>query len=185
MKRDERSITEQVKSGFRIVGAILASFAAFLVFSVGYSYVARPEQQRIVTGWIILVATVTIMFVTVRFWANWFCGIVSYVAVRSIVLLVLVLVGGVHASPWYVAGFCALAWLLALLSIHLYRRRHFSILDHVGLTGGATCLFLGILRMATTGSTNAGLIPLVIAVALLLPTAFEKSLTRLTERTSS
>ncbi len=185
MRRDQRSVREQVKSGLRIAGEILASFAAFLAFSTGYSYVARPEQQRVVIGWIILVTTVVIMFASVRVWANWFCGVVSYIAVRSIVLLFLVLVGLVHASVWYVAGFCGLAWLLALLSIRFYRRRNFSILDHVSLTGGAAFLFLGILRVGATGSKNAGLIPLVIAIALLVPSAFEKSFTRLIERTPS
>ena|SRR6266849_3793383 len=184
MKRDERSITEQVKSGFRIVGAILASFAAFLVFGTGYRYVTGPEQQHVVIGWILLLATVVTMLVSVRLWANWFCGIVSYIAVRSIVLLVFVFIGRIQAPLWYVSSFCGLVWVLALLSIRFYRRQNFSALDHVGLTGGATFLFLGILRMGTTGSKDAGLIPLVIAVVLLLPSAFEKSRTHLTERTS-
>src|SRR6266852_8593021 len=104
MKRDERSITEQVKSGFRIVGAILASFAAFLVFGTGYRYVTGPEQQHVVIGWILLLATVVTMLVSVRLWANWFCGIVSYAAVCCIFLLVSASAGWIRAPVWYVVS---------------------------------------------------------------------------------
>jgi len=67
---DERPAIEQVKSGLKIVGAILSSFAAFLLFAIGYVDITRPEWQHIALGWLLLMTTVAAMFVTVHFWAD-------------------------------------------------------------------------------------------------------------------
>jgi hypothetical protein len=64
---DNRPAIEQVKSGFKIVGAILTSFAAMVLVSVGYLDITNPEKHRVGLGWVLLLATIVTMFFTVRF----------------------------------------------------------------------------------------------------------------------
>jgi hypothetical protein len=44
---DKSPVIEQVKSGFKIAGAILTSFAAITLFIVGYVDVTTPEKQHV------------------------------------------------------------------------------------------------------------------------------------------
>ena len=75
---DQRPVIEQVKSGFKIAAAILTSFAAVVLFIVGYVGVTTPERQHVALGWIILVVVAATLLFTVKFWATWFCGVASY-----------------------------------------------------------------------------------------------------------
>ena len=43
---DKSPVIEQVKSGFKIAGAILTSFAAITLFIVGYADVTTPDTVR-------------------------------------------------------------------------------------------------------------------------------------------
>lgn len=126
---DERPVIEQVKSGFKIAGAILSSFAAFVLFLTGYSYiVGGGEQRSSALGWLLVMATTVTMFATVHFWAKWFCGIVSYGAVRATVLVFFA--GRAGLSYWHAAGIAASLWFMAIVSIHFYGRRHFQPLTN-------------------------------------------------------
>src|SRR5690348_6189606 len=83
----KRPVIEQVKSGFKIVAAILFSFAAFLAVEVSYLGITQHSAKLShPSAWALLTMIVVLMFLTVRFWAKWFCGIVSYLAVRSMLL---------------------------------------------------------------------------------------------------
>jgi hypothetical protein len=169
---DKRPAIEQVKSGFRIVGAILTSFAAIVLFTVGYIDITKPEKQHVALGWVILLTTVVSMLFTVRFWATWFCGIVSYLAVR---LTWFVLLGQKERlSLWIAIGLCASLWFMAILSIQFYRRREFSYFDQLSITTAAVCLFWGFARLGT-----AMLLPTVIGLPLLFFSASKKPLNHL------
>ena len=93
MKRDNRPAMEQVKSGFKIAGGILSSFAAFVLFAVSYIDIMHPENKHLTAGWILLVATALAMFASVQVWARWFCAIVSYAAVRCTLFIIPALMG--------------------------------------------------------------------------------------------
>ena len=161
---DDRPAIEQVKSGFKIVGAMLASFAAMVLFFIGYIAVTSPEKQRVVLGSVLLLATIITMFFTVRFWAKWFCGIASYVAVRSTFLIFSVQKG--QLSPWVAIALTASLWLMAILSIRFYSRRMFSYFDQLSITTAAACLFWGFGKLGTAGGT-AMLVPVAIGLPLL------------------
>lgn len=62
---DERPPLEQVKSGFRIVGAMLLCLAAFLLFSKGYTLLTARHDAQATVGWILLATTGGTLFLTV------------------------------------------------------------------------------------------------------------------------
>jgi hypothetical protein len=182
---DERPVIEQVKSGFKIAGAILSTFGAFLLFLIGYSHILRPERQEQAIGLLILVTIVIAMFVSVRFWAKWVCGIITYLAVRSTLLVIFAGRGRYSDfSFWSAVAFTGSLWLMATLSIHFYSRRHFSMLDQLSITTAAIGLFWGFLRLATVGN-NGILLPIAIGTPLLLVTAYEKKLKHFANKLSS
>lgn len=182
---DERPAIEQVKSGFKIAGAILSSFAAFLLFGVGYIDITRPEHQEPAVGSLILVTLVVAMFLTVRFWVKWFCGIVSYLAVRSTFLVFFAGRGRFsELSFWSAVAFSASLWFMAILSIHFYKRSHFSILDQLSITTAASCLFWGFLRLDAVGD-NGMLLPFAIGIPLMMFSAYEKTLKRFGHKLSA
>jgi hypothetical protein len=170
---DKRPVSEQVKSGFKITGAILVSFAAVVLFIIGYTDVVTPEKQHVALGWTILVATAATLMFTVRFWANWFCGVASYLAVRSTFLIFFAHKG--KLSLPIAVGLTVSLWLMAILSIRFYKKRKFSKFDQIGITTAAICLFWGFARVGTMGD-NAMLLPFLVGIPLLLLAASEKSL---------
>ncbi len=178
---EKRPAIEQVKSGFRIAGAILTSFAAFLLFTIGYVDVTTPEKQYGGLGWVILLTTVVSMFVTVRFWATWFCGIVSYLALRSTLLVLFAQKG--RMSPWVAVGLSLSLWLMAVLSIQFYHRHKFSYFDQLSITTAAVCLFWGFARLGTAGDKTL-LLPIVIGLPLLFFSGSKKPLMHLLHKFS-
>jgi hypothetical protein len=175
------AIEHQVKSGFKIVGAILASFAAMVLVSVGYLDITNPEKHRVSLGWVLLLTTIVTMFFTVRFWASWFCGIASYLAVRSTFLIFFVQKG--RLSLWTAIGLTVSFWLMAILAIQFYRRHKFSYFDQLSITAAAVCLFWGFARLGTVGD-NAMLVPVAIGLPLLLFSASKKPLRHLLHKFS-
>ena len=91
--RDKRTIGEQIKSGFRLAGWVLLTLAfIFLVLAstallVGKSNHTQPIPRLLgVCG---LLATSTVMFITVRRWAKWFVGALGYMILKLAVSLLL------------------------------------------------------------------------------------------------
>jgi hypothetical protein len=172
-----RRVIEQVKSGFKIVAAILFSFAAFLL--VGISYVGITQDSPKLShgsAWALLMTMTMLMFVTVRFWAKWFCGITSYLAVRSMLLPLFAGRGSLSDVPLRSAvAITASFWLMAILSIHFYRRHHFSIFDQVSITGAAISLFIGFVRLGSAGN-NGIVLPVLMGIPLLVLSSYQKPL---------
>jgi hypothetical protein len=179
---DQRPVIEQVKSGFKIAGAILTSFAAVVLFIVGYVDVTTPERQHVALGWTILVAVAVTLLFTVKFWATWFCGVASYLAVRSTLLIFFAHKG--KLSLPIAIGITVSLWLIAILSIKFYKKRRFSKFDQVCITTAAICLFWGFARLGVMGD-NAMLLPLLVGIPLLLVSASEKSLKHVFRRFST
>jgi len=181
---DQRQAIKHLKVGLKIVAAIIFSFAAFA--SVALSYIGITQglhrDPRLAAWWALLVTTAVIMFISVRFWARWFCGIISYLAVRTTLLALFA--GKVGMSYRNAIGISASMWFMAILSIHFYRRHQFSSLDQLSLTAAAICLFVGFTRLGITGN-NAMLLPVALGIPLLLFSAYQKPLTRLVHKVFS
>jgi hypothetical protein len=97
--RDQRTIGEQIKSGFRLAGWILLTFG-FIVFLLGSTrfFLAQNENPqpilRLLGACGLLVGSI-VMFVTVRRWVKWFFGALGYFAIRVAIALLL----GLPRSP--------------------------------------------------------------------------------------
>jgi hypothetical protein len=85
--RDDRTIGEQVKSGFRITGLLLLALGfMFIVFGsttlfLGKGNFIGPIYR--VLGACGLATTSTVMFFTVRHWVKWFIGALGYLALKA------------------------------------------------------------------------------------------------------
>jgi hypothetical protein len=85
----ERTVGEQVRSGFRIAGLVVLAFAFFValtwaaMFSLGGSGNLTSNSHRIL-GSFALVALAFVLFFTTRYWAKWVLGIVCYCLVRTL-----------------------------------------------------------------------------------------------------
>jgi hypothetical protein len=97
--RDERTIGEQIKSGFRLDGWILLTFG-FILLLLGSTrfFLGKNENPqpifRLLGACGLIVASI-VMFVSVRRWVRWFFGALGYFAFRVAVALLL----GLPRSP--------------------------------------------------------------------------------------
>ena len=93
--RDKRTVGEQIRSGFRLAGWILLTLAFIsLVLASTASVVGNANgnyTQPIhrLLGACGLLATSTVMFITVRRWAKWFVGALGYMILKVAVSLLL------------------------------------------------------------------------------------------------
>ncbi len=93
--RDKRTVGEQIKSGFRLAGWILLTLAfVSLVFASTASLVGKgngnyTQPIHRLLGAFGLLATSTVMFITVRRWAKWFVGALGYMILKLAVSLLL------------------------------------------------------------------------------------------------
>src|ERR1700740_1527543 len=91
--RDERTVGEQVKSGFRLAGWLLLTLAfiyALLLFAgflVGKGDYNQPIYR--VAGACGLVALSVVIFMTVRHWVGWFIGALGYFVLKTAFALLL------------------------------------------------------------------------------------------------
>jgi hypothetical protein len=91
--RDERTVGEQIKSGFRLVGWILLTLAVVwaLLVSIGavLNKTAHPSLFVRAAGACGLVAISIVLFVSTQYWAKWFVGFLGLYAFKSAFALVL------------------------------------------------------------------------------------------------
>jgi hypothetical protein len=179
---DKRPAIEQVKSGLRLVGAMLTAFAAVLLISIGYIAVTTPQKQHVALGWLILLLTVSAMFATAQFWVNWFCGLACLAALRCTFLPFFV-----HQARLSLGAAIALSaslWLMAILSVQFYRTRKLSIFGQVSITTAAVCLSCGFARLGIVGDGGM-LLPILIGIPLLVFSNSKRPLMYLMHRFSS
>jgi len=134
--RDERTVGEQVKSGFRLAGWLLLTLAfiyALLLcagFLVGEGEYNQPIYR--VAGACGLVALSVVMFMTVRHWVGWFIGALGYFVLKTAFALLL---GSSLVRPrlWFIE-FALLLGFAILLCVR-YASRKPQRTEAVGLVG--------------------------------------------------
>lgn len=168
--KDDRPPLEQVKSGFKIVGAMLLCLAAFLLFSKSCALLTGHRDGRLTLGWILLSAEAGVLFVTVRYWARNFFSVVAYCALRSTILVVLAVVGIARdISLLATVGLSICLWGMTAFSYRFHDQKVFSSVDQVALTSTVMLLFLALVKIGTSG-VHASLTPFAIALlALAVP----------------
>ncbi len=144
MIRDRRPVGVQVKSGFIIVGKMLAAFGIAVAFMGGVTIARnlspRYEHQTEL-GWLLIMLSIVIMFTTVRFWAAGFCGFVGYAALRS--LVVVLFADALHVSRLYIAAMSASIIAVFLLSIRFTSKKwKITPLDRISIVIAACSVLI-------------------------------------------
>jgi hypothetical protein len=91
--RDERTIGEQIRSGFRLAGWILLTFALFVVLLLSTRLLTAHRENPTVFHRLLgacgLVSVATTMFFSVRYWAKWFVGLLGYLIFKLAISLLM------------------------------------------------------------------------------------------------
>jgi hypothetical protein len=146
MKRDRRPVAEQVRSGFVIVGKMLAAFGIAVVFLAGSTLIRTLPHTRnqVALGWLLVGLSVLVMFTTVKFWAAGFFGFVGYWAFRS--LAGVLVADHYHVSRLYMVAISASAFVMFLLSIQFASKKlNTTPIDRIGIVIAASSMLLAFL----------------------------------------
>jgi hypothetical protein len=158
--RDERTVGEQVKSGFRLAGWVLLTLALIYVLlgSTGFLLGKGDYNQPIyrLLGACGLLAISTVMFATVRHWVKWFFGVLGLLALKTVFSLVL---GSSVTRPrlWFIE-FGLLLGLAAMLCVRYLNRKPAKI------EGAGVVSLVIALSFSLVCNSNA---PLLLGVAVL------------------
>jgi len=137
-------VKEQVKSGFLIAGKLVAAICIAAVFLSGCALVQEAAtSSEIVIGWLLIVLSVVVMAITVRFWAAGFVGFIAYAALR--------LFGGtlfsssLRASPLHMLSVAASLLAMSLLCIRFASGTpRITQTDRASLVLAAICALLSL-----------------------------------------
>jgi len=148
--RDKRTIGEQIKSGFRLAGWILLTFALFVVL-LGSAFLLTPKGGNPTVfhrflGACGVVSIATAMFFSVRYWAKWFVGLLGYLIFKLAISLLMSRTPSVPsiARPRlvileYLITSVAAMWLCLKYAGHVPRR-----IETLGLIGLVVSFTFGI-----------------------------------------
>jgi hypothetical protein len=158
--RDERTVGEQVKSGFRLAGWVLLTLAFILVvlgstnLLLGKGDYSQPIHRFL--GACGLAATSTAMFATVRHWVKWFIGALGYLALKAVITLLL---GSFAALPrLWLLEFALLLGLAVVLCVRYVSHAPDKI-EGAGLVGMVVALSFTLVRDSN--------VPALLGVAVL------------------
>jgi hypothetical protein len=166
VRRDKRSVKEQVKSGFLIAGKLVSAFCIATAFLTGCALVHEAaSSSKIVIGWLLITLSIVVMALTVRFWAAGFFGFIAYGALR--------LFGGtlfassLRVPPLYILGVVG-SWLaMSILSMRFASGKlRVTQIDRASLVLAAICVLLSLPLMDSYRSVavlNVGNVALLLS----------------------
>ena len=156
----------QVKCGLLIAGKLVGAFCIAAVFLSGCALIqegASPPQTAI--GWLLIILSIIVMAITVRFCAAGFVGFVALAAIR-------LFGGAVFASSLRVSPLCMLSlaasmFAMSMLCIRFVSRRpRITRIDRASLVLAAICVLLSLPLMDSYRSVavlNVGNVALVLS----------------------
>ncbi len=169
MKHDRRPVAEQVKSGFVIVGKMLAAFGIAVAFLAGSALIRTLPHSRnqVALGWLLVGLSVVVMFTTVKFWAAGFCGFVGYGAFRS--LAGVLVADAFHVPRLYMVAISASVFVMFLLSIHFTSKKlNITPVDRISIVIAASSMLVAFLM----GNTYEGILVFNVGNVALLASWF-------------
>jgi hypothetical protein len=136
--RDHRSVEEQVKSGLKIAGALVATFAALILIASSCVQIINADgTHNVARGWLLMLALVAVLAATVQYWSRWFFCVPAYVAMRS---LGWILLGWFSPVGYIFVCFPLLVLAMAKLSFRYSKLKRIRIIDRVILMIALACL---------------------------------------------
>lgn len=167
LTRDRRPVMEQVKSGLRIAGAMVASVATVSLFGLAYVQIANEDYTRsLLAGWLLIIALTATLGLTVQYWHRWFFFIPCYLGMRSSLGLLL---GWFSPRGSVYIGFPILMFVMFAMSIRLRESHKLRAFDRATLLVTAACLLAAMLEFLSKGPNQMALLFAAIGdVALLI-----------------
>jgi hypothetical protein len=144
---------------------MLAAFCIAVTFMGGCVLIRTPDYwYHIVVGWLLVIVSVVVMTITVRFWTAGFFGFVAYGALRS--LGSVFFADSFHVSRLYIAIVSSSVVAMAILSHRFISKTlHITPIDRASIVIAASCLLASFLF----GDTYKGVMMFNVGnVALLL-----------------
>jgi hypothetical protein len=166
VRHDRRPVKEQVKSGFRIAGKLVAAFCIAGIFYSGCALVQQATRSsQIVSGWLLITLSIVVMAITVRFWAGGFVGFIAYATLR--LLVGTLFASSLRVSPLYLLSVAASLFAMGMLSIRFASLKpHLTRPDRASLVLAAICFLVSLPLMDSYRSVavlNVGNVALVLS----------------------
>ncbi len=157
--RDKRSVSEQVRSGFRIAGFILLTLALMSVLLDSTAFLlgknSNPGPGHRFIGAAGLLAVSILMLFTSRYWAKWFAAVLAWAILRWAFRAPF----NASLSGWLILEVLAILAVLFVLSVGPAMRRTPKRIETVGLVVAVLSL-----SFATVASSY---FPAIVGIAVL------------------
>ena len=167
--RDNRSVSEQLKSGLKMAGAFVVSVVTIALFAKGYELQVHPGSSRdLVVGRLLLASVIAFLLATMQFWRIWFPYIPGYLGMRSLF--------GFYFG-WLMPNISGLwAFIFPLLMFGMvflsfrYSKKNYrmSITDRLTLFVALVCLFLAITELFLLGLAKSVVVLSAVGNGVLL-----------------
>jgi hypothetical protein len=168
--RDRRPPMEQVKSGLRIAGAMVASLATVSLFGLGYVEILNADHTRHpLTGWLLMIALATALAFTVQYWRRWFFFIPCYLGMRSSLGLLL---GWFSPRGFVFIGFPILMFAMFGLSLRFGESAKLRGLERAVLLATGGCLLAAMLEFMSREPNPMALVFAAIGDLVLFTSRF-------------
>ncbi len=173
LTRDRRPALEQVKSGLRIAGAIVATLATISLFALGYTQIANADHARHpLTGWLLITALTITLGLTVQYWRRWFFFIPCYLGMRSSLFLLL---GWFSPRGFFYVGFPILMFVMSAMSFRLRESQKLRAFDRATLLVAAACLLAAMLEFLSKEPNQMALLFVAVGDLALLTSLINSS----------
>ena len=137
--RDRRTALEQAKSGLKIAGAMLVTFAICILLAGAYAQIVNVDgTHSVLRGWLLMAASAAITVATARYWRHWFFLVAAYLGMRSSLGMLL---GWFSPRGFVFIIFPVLILTMTALSFRFAKARRIQMADRVALVIAAACLF--------------------------------------------
>jgi len=170
---DKRPPIEQVKSGLRIVGAMVATVATVALFGLAYVEILNADHTRhSLTGWLLMIVLAIALGLTVQHWRRWFFFVPGYLGVRFSLWLLL---GWFSPRGFVLVVFSLLMLAMAAMSFRFRESAKARAFDRATLLVTAACLLAAMLGFFSQGPSATALIfatggDLILFTSLFYPT---------------
>jgi hypothetical protein len=159
----KRSVGEQIKSGFRIGGLVLLSFAVFSGLAIGFDnilgHVGEMRRPHAVLGTLLVSILACFLFMTAQYWARWMFAFLVWGCMRLGVSVLF----GAYSTIHPIDRKTAVVWLgytlTAAALTFRYVKRNPTSLERLGLVTLTSCVALA--------GASGGIWPLVAGLAVL------------------
>lgn len=134
----------QVKSGFLIGGKLVAAFCIAATFISGCALVQEAgSSSQIVMGWLLVILSIVVMALTVRFWAAGFVGFIAYAALR--LLVGTLFAKSLRVSPLHMFSVAASLFAMGILCVRFAPGSpRITRIDRATLVLAAICALLSL-----------------------------------------